>query len=214
MIAFERFQQSHFDLVFLDMQMPEMNGCEAAESILSLIHSADLSKVNRDIKIVALTAAHTESELKRMNIKVDKSLFNAWLLKPITQDQIMTVLIEHFEQPVAPKLLDVIDLQKNEGKGDSFIDEIPASLKNLLPELLSSLNNEFELLDEAFQEFDYVTMHEVAHKMKGSLMIFGWRRLLLEIKALELEIDKKDAKAIGLKLYNIKSILLNAQENK
>ena len=214
LMAFERFQQSHFDLVFLDMQMPEMNGCEAAKSILDLIDSVDFPKVNRQIKIVALTAAHTESELQRMNITVDKSLFNAWLLKPITQDQIMTVLIDHFEQPVAPKVAEFIQPKANSGNADNFIDEIPASLKSLLPELINSLNNELELLDKAFQECDFKRMQEVAHKMKGSLMIFGWQLLLGEIKDLELEIDKKDIKGIGLKLYNVQSILLNAQENK
>ena len=62
--GFELFTQKNFDMVFTDLIMPGMSGCELAEKI---------KNINKDIPVVLVTAwamDYSESELLRNN-KID-----------------------------------------------------------------------------------------------------------------------------------------------
>ncbi len=56
-IAIEKLQNNSFDIVLMDLQMPEMNGFEATEYIRNTMHSK--------IPIIALTADVTTVDLSK-----------------------------------------------------------------------------------------------------------------------------------------------------
>lgn len=82
--AFEKFQQNEFDLVLLDIQMPDMNGYET----LSAIRKWEAEKGRPRIPILALTAFALKEE-------ADKCLragFGAHVTKPIRKDELLRTI--------------------------------------------------------------------------------------------------------------------------
>ncbi len=81
-IAIEKLQSKSFDIVLMDLQMPEMNGYEATDIIRNKLHS--------NIPIIALTADVTETDLahcKAVGI-------NDHIAKPIDEKELYSKIIE------------------------------------------------------------------------------------------------------------------------
>ena len=72
--------EKSYSVVFMDMQMPEMNGLEATEIIRK--------EISKDIPIIALTAA----VLKEDRDLADVSGMNGFLEKPVNVDQLKEIL--------------------------------------------------------------------------------------------------------------------------
>jgi signal transduction histidine kinase/CheY-like chemotaxis protein len=72
-------KHGHYDLVFMDLHMPNVDGFEACSII---------RQTNRDIPIVALTAAVLKDEVQKA---LDAGM-NSHLAKPLDHDQLQTVL--------------------------------------------------------------------------------------------------------------------------
>jgi hypothetical protein len=77
--AFEKIYNNYFDLVLLDIQMPEMNGYEVLEK---------LKEVNYASPVVALTAHAMDDEIK----KSKKAGFSFHITKPIKYDSFVTII--------------------------------------------------------------------------------------------------------------------------
>ncbi|RAJ73917.1 phospho-acceptor domain-containing protein [Chitinophaga dinghuensis] len=83
--ALELFRQYRYDLVLLDLQMPEMSGLEVIEAIRK-----DSDPEKAAVKVFALTGnINPEDE-----IRFKKAGFNGWLLKPFREKDIYKVIIE------------------------------------------------------------------------------------------------------------------------
>src|SRR6185312_11515878 len=54
-LAIDMLQQQHFDIVLMDLQMPEMDGCEATEYIRQVLQNS--------IPIIAMTADAIKGEM-------------------------------------------------------------------------------------------------------------------------------------------------------
>ena len=77
--GFELFTKKHFDMVFTDLIMPEMSGCELAEKIKG---------INKNITVVLVTAwanDYSESELQNKGI-------DYIVKKPFRDHQILQLL--------------------------------------------------------------------------------------------------------------------------
>jgi len=74
--AVERLGDNHYSLVFMDIQMPEMDGLEATEKIRK--------SGRKDIPIIALTAAALSDDLNRC---IDIGM-NDYITKPISIDKL------------------------------------------------------------------------------------------------------------------------------
>ena len=90
-IGLEHYQQDTYDIVFMDCQMPEMDGFEAAEAMRAL----DV-RTGRRTPIVALTANAIEEDRKRCFA----AGMDAFLIKPVDQAKISQAVA----QWVRPKL--------------------------------------------------------------------------------------------------------------
>ena len=77
-----RTSESHpFDLIFMDIQMPEMDGLEATQQIRQDLHLTDMP-------IIALTANTKEHDQQEFM----KAGMNAFLPKPFNPDQLNQIL--------------------------------------------------------------------------------------------------------------------------
>ncbi|MBF0378795.1 MAG: response regulator [Desulfamplus sp.] len=116
-IALEKAILSHYDLIFMDMEMPIMNGMEAVTKIREWEREHNLTNIialpqiaetksnqiqnnltsynftkNNPIIIVALSA-HDDNETRQKCINAG---FNAYLTKPVSRDHIKQIFINYF----------------------------------------------------------------------------------------------------------------------
>ncbi len=81
--AIDMVEDKNYDIIFMDLIMPVIDGFEASRSILAK---------NKDILIVALTADSTAESIK----KAELSGMQGFVPKPVTQQDIRKVLLSHF----------------------------------------------------------------------------------------------------------------------
>jgi CheY-like chemotaxis protein len=82
--AVEEFETGFFDAVLMDIDMPVLNGVEAARQIRAL---------NKNMPIVAITAYANEN----MRDECAEAGFSAFLSKPCSREDIKSVIIECVE---------------------------------------------------------------------------------------------------------------------
>ncbi len=86
--AITLLQNFAFDLVLMDVQMPEMDGIEATKYI-----RAHLPRGKREVPIIALTASVIKSELDR----AFSAGMNDYVPKPFKQDELFRVIAKYFK---------------------------------------------------------------------------------------------------------------------
>jgi CheY-like chemotaxis protein len=87
--AFEKYTAypNNFDLILMDIQMPEMDGIESAKAIRKWEDSGDSDKIRR-IPIIAMSASTlTEDKEKCIEAGMD-----AYLVKPIKKESVHNLL--------------------------------------------------------------------------------------------------------------------------
>jgi signal transduction histidine kinase/ActR/RegA family two-component response regulator len=81
-IGFECVLKNKYDLIFMDLLMPEMDGYEATREI---------RKFNKEIPIIALTA----DVMKGVESKTREAGMNNYLTKPVKKDELLKILSEY-----------------------------------------------------------------------------------------------------------------------
>ncbi len=180
-VALEKFKNSHFDLILMDIQMPVMDGFETTKAIRKWAN--EKSKV----PIVALTANATQKDIDRcLAIGMDDCL-----TKPFTQEDLLKILdkflgekfhvIESVELKNANHTSDKIDfsyLEKVSGNNKDFIREIADAF-------IKSIPNSIEELDKHTENENWIELARVAHKIKPSITLLGVHNLKDKIVKLE-----------------------------
>jgi CheY-like chemotaxis protein len=87
-IAIEKLQNQPFDVILMDLQMPEMNGFDATRYIRN--------KLNSKIPIIALTADVTTVDLE----KCKAVGMNDYISKPIDERLLYNKIIDLFKEPL------------------------------------------------------------------------------------------------------------------
>jgi CheY-like chemotaxis protein len=90
--AIEKFKAStegYYDIIFMDVQMPQMDGYEASEAIRAMRDRKDAEKV----VIIALTANAFKEDID----KAKGSGMNMHVAKPVDADRLVEVLFEYLK---------------------------------------------------------------------------------------------------------------------
>jgi signal transduction histidine kinase/ActR/RegA family two-component response regulator len=84
--AIQSLEKEKYDVIFMDILMPEMDGLEATQKICTM-----LTKENRPV-IIAMTANAMEGDRETcLNVGMDD-----YISKPVKIDQLTTIIIRHF----------------------------------------------------------------------------------------------------------------------
>ena len=163
LIAVQKAKDDHFDIIFMDLQMPVMDGLEA---------SAKIREFNKEIPIVALSAAVTRRD-KELTLKAG---MNGHISKPLNVNELKEVLALYLETRLAPNS----PLDNAGGDKIKIIEPIDGvDLKELYDRLNNSpdiahkflidfVNNngaiiqKLDALEVGSQEF-----HDFIHNLKG-----------------------------------------------
>lgn len=92
--AVEKYKNSHYDLIFMDMQMPIMTGYKATESIRYWEHERKLSHT----PIIALTATAVIEDLQRALT----SGCDSYAVKPVKKAEILEILAQNLAPKKSP----------------------------------------------------------------------------------------------------------------
>ena len=177
--AFERAQKENFDLILMDINMPIMNGVDAAKKIMSG------SVINANTPIVALTSNVLEEDVSGF-MKVG---MYAHLGKPIKNSDIYELLSELFEPKPSQ---DVLLSMSNEEIGQSLQEagillELPNDVMlSLLQKFLLTTEDILQQMQQADKEQDFDALVAQAHKLRGSSSALCFHK----IKDISVEIEK------------------------
>ncbi|MFZ1371685.1 MAG: PAS domain S-box protein, partial [Ferruginibacter sp.] len=172
-LAIEKLKEKKYDIVLMDLQMPEMNGFEATEYIRNTLRS--------DIPIIALTADVTTVDLAKcmavgMNDYIAKPVDERILFSKIMglvknrQEKTNTLAktTETAETAIAVKLR-CTDL--------AYLVSITKCDAKLMMEMIELYLEQtpglVDTIKKSLQEKDWESLHTAAHKMIPSFSIMG-----------------------------------------
>ncbi|WNO08008.1 response regulator [Teredinibacter sp. KSP-S5-2] len=179
--AIERVKETQFDVILMDVQMPEMDGLEATRQIRQL-----QSGGNR-VPIVALTA-HAVNEQKTELLLAGMDDF---LSKPVGENELRHV-VERWTGETLPNLNDThreepvqtTTLEKQETLPVFSLTECLRLAKNnrglakdMLSMLLASLPQVVQTIDRFYQEQDIIELQEEVHRLHGGSCYCGVSKL-------------------------------------
>jgi len=147
--AFEKRKNGEFDVIFMDIQMPVLDGIEATQEILDYEEDFEIPH----IPIIALTANALKGDRERfMDAGMDE-----YTTKPLVRTE-LTSLLNHF---LADKIIDISETKdQSDDKSDGDKDATPAK-EVKRPDIILTKKSPIEtklfsmLLDEL--KFDFTT---------------------------------------------------------
>ncbi len=169
-IAIEKLKDKSYDIILMDLQMPEMNGFEATQYIRSTMNS--------QIPIIALTADVTTVDLE----KCKEVGMNDYITKPVDEKILYNKIIGLVMKPETPETpilekkpyLETI----NSGCIDlKYLSQRTKSDPRLMIEMISIYLEQTPSLLNAMREGlrnnDWAVIHAAIHKMIPSFSIMG-----------------------------------------
>ena len=160
--ALRAVQEESFDVVLMDVQMPEMDGITAAKGIRNLEKAGTL---RRRIPIVALTADAMPSDRERCLL----AGMDGYVSKPVRSAELYAAL----EQTVVP------DPESNQPGGFERsslnleplrqLSDDPALVRELVDLFQADWPQLLESAESAFSDGDGQALHRFAHTIKGML---------------------------------------------
>ncbi|NGY38815.1 PAS domain S-box protein [Flavobacterium sp. XN-5] len=167
-IAIDKLLNNSYDVILMDLQMPEMNGFEATEYIRKTMNS--------DIPIIALTADVTTVDLA----KCKAVGMNDYIAKPVDErllySKIVNIVRKHtskkekeMKKNIVPKTQKYIDL----GYLDSRTKSNPKLMMEMIAAYLQQTPPLVTAMTESLLNKDWALLRASAHKMVPSFSIMG-----------------------------------------
>jgi CheY-like chemotaxis protein/HPt (histidine-containing phosphotransfer) domain-containing protein len=198
--ALAALDRQPYDLIFMDVMMPEMDGMEATQIIRERQKKqAEFPNYKSSIIIVAMTANAMQGDRE----KCLAAGMDDYLAKPVRLEDIRTI-IERWGAIAAATdaaLVGTVGVQNQEPvrKPDAAADDSPVEMERLLdftdgnPDNLRELVNlyltqttdQMEQLEAAVNNRDAAEVRRLAHSCAGASATCGVRRLVAMLRDLE-----------------------------
>lgn len=170
--AVDAFQKNGYDIIFMDMHMPVMNGFEAIKNIRRLEGKTTAITNQKKTPIIALTASTLEEDIERCL----QAGADGYLIKPLKRDMLVPILVKHsksdgWESPESQFITDD-DLKKELLPMDyaAAVTEFEGNntfLTQVAKEFLFSLNTSVAKIQNALLIKDAGMIKKEAHTIHG-----------------------------------------------
>jgi CheY-like chemotaxis protein len=165
-LAIEKLRTGSYDIILMDLQMPEMNGFETTEYIRG--------KMNPKIPIIALTADVTTSDLARCRAVG----MNDYISKPVDERLLYSKIAGFLKKPVlisgAGK---TPDISRTQYTNLEYLTKRTKSDPKLMREIISlyleQTTSLVALMKESLQRREWNDLKSIAHKTIPSFLIVG-----------------------------------------
>ncbi|MHB2017349.1 MAG: PAS domain S-box protein [Candidatus Xenobia bacterium] len=165
--AIERFKPGEFDIVLMDIQMPEMDGFATL---------AELQKVGLDVPAIAMTA----HAMRGYRERVLSHGFAGYIPKPFKKQELFD-MVESMAKRGRPHSDPVLDLDELMERLDHNTD----LGRQLVGMFLDTAPKQLEAIRQAVQERRVSDAQRPAHSMKGAAADLSARRLVRVLQEME-----------------------------
>jgi len=179
--ALENFNKQPYDLIFLDLGLPDCNGFELAKKMRHLENDR-----THQTPLIALTAHREEDNECRCRA----SGMNAIFQKPLLKLTAITILNEYLSDDSIHKK--IIDLKW----GAQRIGKTETDAKDMLDLLLKNNDEDQKNIEQMLNQQDWKKLHEANHKLIGGLSYCGAPCLESACQELQNALKNNDEKNI------------------
>lgn len=203
-IALELLRINDYDLVLMDIQLPEMDGHEATQKI-----RAEFKPPKSEVPILAMTAHATTAEAE----KCFSSGMNDYLSKPFKprdlHNKIVGLLFENYIDQDAPIIEAALPKnQPSESLDLSYMEDLTNNQDSFMLKMIDlfiqETPKELEDFELAFEQSNRNRMRAIAHKLKSSTKLLGLTNTSKLCEDVEKSAEKEESMS-NLKV-NIKEI--------
>lgn len=156
-----QIEHTQFDLVLMDIQMPEMDGYSATAYIRSVIKS--------DVPVIAMTAhAMTGEREKCLSLGM-----NGYISKPVNEQELLDLISQFAAQGTPPVVAGSsfvyleLDYLKDMGRGSCAYE------RKMTSHFVQRIPCDMDGLHTALKNDDYQSVSKIAHSLRTTLAIMG-----------------------------------------
>lgn len=166
-IALERLQENAYDVVLMDLQMPEMSGFEATDYIRNTM--------KLQIPIIALTADVTTMDIK----KCEAIGMNDYISKPIDEKLLLAKIVKHLKMKSTSEKFEG---KKNETRMKKsvnldYLKNLTKNKSEIIAKMISVYLEETPLLiqemEDAIKVRNWDALRRAAHSISPSFVTMG-----------------------------------------
>ncbi|MFO7997723.1 MAG: ATP-binding protein [Bacteroidales bacterium] len=167
-IAIEILESNEFDIVLMDLQMPEMNGFEATDYIRNIL--------NLQVPIIALTADVTTVDLEKCtSVGMDD-----YIAKPLDEKLLYRKIVFHAQKGLSTP--PVVDSNVSKAEINKIINldylhlrtkSNPALMMQMISLYLKQTPPLIDAMKQGIENKDWNAMRAAAHKIIPSFSIMG-----------------------------------------
>ena len=182
--ALDKLKVNHYDVVLMDIQMPDLDGYEITKEI-----RLRLGKEIRNIPVIAITADASEKE----KAKAKEVGMDDYIVKPYSHEELFSVLLKYV-QPISKAVSqssDMVSARNLELRmNTNFLDKYTGGDQDLAIQLieifLKQAPDAIQKIEAALKTSNWKEIHSVSHKLKSSVAIFE----LDELKKILINIEE------------------------
>lgn len=223
--ALEALERQSYDIIFMDVQMPVMDGIEASQRIRAEEAEQDNSTNNSHVTIIAMTANAMMGDRE----KCIEAGMDDYLAKPVRPARLQEILLEwgekKFEQAEEPAPTPAgetvtgsndepdntqphVDLERF--REFSAYDE--AAMRDLAQLYIEQTGEQLKLLQGAVEKNDTNETRRLAHSCAGSSYTCGMNPIGDQFRALETQIAENANPDMALALKQINTLYQSVSE--
>lgn len=183
-VAVDKFKKNDYDIVFMDIQMPVMDGYDATREIRKWEKEKNLGRA----PVIALTASALSEDIK----KTLEAGCDFHLTKPLKKDKLLETIKQYARQGERQLAQREVEIQAppsesaRERKDEKTEDEnivvyVDPDFEELIPQFLETLNEEIKGMNELWSKLqtswnkeDATSFSRKAHKIAGSSSTLGY----------------------------------------
>lgn len=175
--ALEILKKENFDIILMDIQMPEMDGIEATKVIRT--------QFKLKTPIIALTANAFKSEID----KCKKAGMNDYVTKPFDEVNLIETIAKHTIRK-NDRLSKVEKIEKDEKLYNlSSLNNLSRGNKEFVEKMIvifiDQTNSTIEKIQNAIEANNYIEVSQLIHKIKPSIEGIGVISIVNDVKLLE-----------------------------
>jgi signal transduction histidine kinase/CheY-like chemotaxis protein len=190
--ALRLLQQEHFDIIFSDIQMPDMNGFELVERI----RMSDFEG-SKTVPIIGLSANSHLSEAK-----YKEAGFSAFLTKPFTTEQLLDAIYKYTGKENTKK--NSVQGKRSFDALTEFAGDDPNARRSIMHSFITETHKSCISLEQAFATGDWETIRNISHKMIPLMKMISAKKMVSLLQDYENGSQSKENELLLLKLIQEK----------
>ncbi|PXW09768.1 PAS domain S-box-containing protein [Chryseobacterium sp. CBTAP 102] len=175
-IALEILSREQFDIILMDLQMPEMDGIEATKILRN--------ELGIKAPVIALTANAFKTEIDNC---INAGM-NDYITKPFNEENLLKIIYKYVKIPEK-----TIETMSDAGETFYSLKNIQVLsrgdkdfMRKMLLIFIGQTETTLPIMKKAFDEKNYVEIGRLMHKIRPSIQAMGINSIENEVKQLEL----------------------------